>query len=85
MGGLSALTAPLTAEDGERVRAALRHYAEAGARLEQVATRADRILARIEAGEGTIGGAHKDPQLYEDLRALVSDLRKHPWKILWKD
>jgi phospholipid/cholesterol/gamma-HCH transport system substrate-binding protein len=50
-----------------------------------VAARAERLLARIEAGEGTLGAMQKDPQIYEDLKALITDLRKHPWKVLWKD
>ena len=85
LGGLSALTGDLTPQDGEQLRAALHSYSAAGAHLEQVAARAERLLARMEAGEGTLGAMQKDPQLYEDLKALVTDLRKHPWKVLWKD
>jgi phospholipid/cholesterol/gamma-HCH transport system substrate-binding protein len=85
LGGLAALTGDLSPQDGERLRAALQSYTAAGAHLEQVTARAERLLARIEAGEGTLGALQKDPQLYEDLKALVTDLRKHPWKVLWKD
>jgi phospholipid/cholesterol/gamma-HCH transport system substrate-binding protein len=53
--------------------------------LEQIAGRADRVLGRLEAGEGTGGALLKDPALYDELRTLVTDLRKHPWKVLWKD
>ncbi|HET9449859.1 MAG TPA: MCE family protein, partial [Aggregicoccus sp.] len=85
LGGLSALTGELTPQDGEQLRAALRSYSAAGIHLEQVAARAERLLARMEAGEGTLGAMQKDAQLYEDLKALITDLRKHPWKVLWKD
>jgi phospholipid/cholesterol/gamma-HCH transport system substrate-binding protein len=27
----------------------------------------------------------KDPTHHDELRTLVTDLRKHPWKLLWKD
>jgi phospholipid/cholesterol/gamma-HCH transport system substrate-binding protein len=85
LNGLANVTGGLTPEDGERVRTALASYTAAGAHLQQVAARADRLLARMEAGEGTLGAMQKDPQLYEELKALVTDLRKHPWKVLWKD
>jgi phospholipid/cholesterol/gamma-HCH transport system substrate-binding protein len=85
LGGLAALTGDLSPQDGERLRAALQSYTAAGAHLEQVTARAERLLARIEAGEGTLGSLQKDPQLYDDLKALITDLRKHPWKVLWKD
>ena len=50
-----------------------------------MALRADRILKRLEAGEGTAGAMLQDKQVYDDLKNLLSDLRKHPWKMLWKD
>jgi len=85
LGGLAAVSGGLTSEDGARVKEALARYSSAGQHLEAVALRAERLLARIEAGEGTLGGLQKDPRVYEDLRDLVSDLKKHPWKVLWKE
>jgi phospholipid/cholesterol/gamma-HCH transport system substrate-binding protein len=84
LGGLAALSGDLTPEDGARLKEALARYARAGEQLDRVATRAERILARIEAGEGTIGGLQKDPALYQDMKALLEDLKQHPWKVLWK-
>lgn len=85
LGGLATVLGPLTPEDGQQLKLALERYTAAGAQLEQLAARADRVLARIEEGEGTGGALLKDPTLYDELRTLVTDLRKHPWKILWKD
>jgi phospholipid/cholesterol/gamma-HCH transport system substrate-binding protein len=83
--GLAAVTGTLTPEDGQRLKVALEHFTAAGVQLEQVAARADRVLARLEAGEGTGGALLSDPTLYNELRTLVTDLRKHPWKVLWKN
>jgi phospholipid/cholesterol/gamma-HCH transport system substrate-binding protein len=85
LGGLAALSSGFTPEDGQKLRQAIHKYAAAGEKLEAMATRGDRILARLEAGEGTVGGAMKDPALYNELKELVTDLRKHPWKLIWKD
>lgn len=85
LSGLAAVTGELDAEDGARVKLALERYTEAGKKLDEIATRADRLLARIEAGDGTMGALYKDPQVYDDLRSLLTDLRKHPWKVLWKE
>ncbi len=46
----------------------------------ELAAKADRVLAKIESGEGTTGAVLKDLTLYDELRTLVTDLRKHPWK-----
>ncbi|HVE87071.1 MAG TPA: MCE family protein, partial [Myxococcales bacterium] len=84
MAGLAAATQGLTAEDGARAQKALASYAAAGEKLDRIATRAERVLARLEAGEGTLGAMAKDDQLYKDLKDLIADLKAHPWKVLWK-
>ena len=72
-------------EDGRKLKEAIGKYSAAGEKLDSIATRADRILAKLEAGEGTLGATLKDKQVYDDLKSLLADLRKHPWKMLWKD
>ena len=84
MNGVAQVAGGLDAKDGERLKLALERYTAAGEKLDAMAARADRLLTRIEAGEGTIGALNKDRQVYEDLRGLLSDLREHPWKVLWK-
>jgi phospholipid/cholesterol/gamma-HCH transport system substrate-binding protein len=84
MAGLAAVSGALTQEDGERASKALASYAAAGEKLDRIAARAERVLARLEAGEGTLGALQKDDQLYKDLKDLIADLKAHPWKVLWK-
>jgi phospholipid/cholesterol/gamma-HCH transport system substrate-binding protein len=85
LNGLSMVAGGLDAKDGEQLKLALERYTAAGEKLDQMAAKADRLLARIDAGEGTVGALQKDKQVYDDLRTLLSDLRKHPWKMLWKE
>jgi phospholipid/cholesterol/gamma-HCH transport system substrate-binding protein len=85
LGGLANLTGGFTEQDGEKVRTAVTRYSAAGEKLDSLAARADRLLAKIEAGEGSLGAFSKDKQVYDDLKSLLSDIRKHPWKILWKE
>ena len=42
------------------------------------------LIQKLKAGEGTVGKLLYDDRLYEELEALVSDLRRHPWKLFWK-
>ncbi|HEY3452351.1 MAG TPA: MlaD family protein [Myxococcales bacterium] len=83
--GAAAVAGAFTAEDGQKLKEALARYEKAGAQLNDVAAKAEKLLTRIEAGEGTIGGMVKDPAVYDDLKTLVTDLKKHPWKVLWKE
>lgn len=44
----------------------------------------DESLVRIKNKEGTVGKLLYDDTIYKELEALVTDLRRHPWKIFWK-
>jgi hypothetical protein len=41
-------------------------------------------VVRIKNGEGTIGKLLYDDAIYNELEALVIDIRKHPWKLFIK-
>jgi phospholipid/cholesterol/gamma-HCH transport system substrate-binding protein len=85
LGGLAAVAGPLTEEDGKRLKATLVKAQELTGTLDGMANRADGLLKKMEAGDGTLGALMKDKQVYDDLKTLLADLRKHPWKMLWKD
>jgi len=42
------------------------------------------ILTDIEKGEGNLGKLLNDEKIYNDLEELVTDIKKHPWKLLFK-
>jgi phospholipid/cholesterol/gamma-HCH transport system substrate-binding protein len=52
--------------------------------LESVSSRLDSQMQRIEKGEGTLGVLANDKKLGDDLRDLIHDLKKNPWKLFWK-
>ncbi len=62
------------------------------ARLDDIATRADRTLANVDTmvakmrrGEGTVGQLMTDEEIYDDLKELLRDIKHHPWKLIWED
>lgn len=68
-----------------RSDATLAQLEAAGARLEEVSSSLGRILARIEAGEGTLGLLSTDEALYRNLTSaaasmerLLEDVRENP-------
>jgi len=85
LGGLAAVAGPLTEEDGHRLKAMIAKYQAAGDKLDVIAARADRVMAKLESGDGSLGALMKDKEVYDDLKSLLADIRKHPWKMLWKD
>ena len=41
-------------------------------------------IAKINEGKGTVGKLLYDDTVYNELEAMVKDLRRHPWKLFWK-
>jgi phospholipid/cholesterol/gamma-HCH transport system substrate-binding protein len=44
----------------------------------------DESLVKIINKQGTVGKLLYDDAIYNELEALIMDLRKHPWKLFWK-
>jgi phospholipid/cholesterol/gamma-HCH transport system substrate-binding protein len=72
-------------EDVEHVKDVITRLDTLAGQLQQVSTRADSLLAGIQRGEGSLGKAVKDPQVFEDLRALLAEIRAKPWRLVWKE
>lgn len=43
------------------------------------------ITAGIGAGRGTVGQLIIDQEIYDDLKEMLRDLKRHPWKMLWRE
>lgn len=54
-------------------------------RLDSMTKDGQALLEMVRRGEGTIGGLVQDPQVYDDLKEMMRDLKRHPWKMLWRD
>ena len=50
-----------------------------------VVDKLDGILADLRAGKGTAGALLAREELYADIKEMVRDLKRNPWKFLWKE
>jgi phospholipid/cholesterol/gamma-HCH transport system substrate-binding protein len=57
---------------------------EIALKLEKVADSLDAVLNQVRTGQGTVGKLIYDQGLYDDVEAMVKDLRQNPWKLLSK-
>jgi len=46
---------------------------------------ANGIVSDLRAGKGTAGALLSRDELYSDLRELIRDLKRNPWKFFWKE
>lgn len=57
---------------------------EIGLLAKNIAVSLEEGVKRIEDKEGTVGKLLYDDTIYNDLAAMIKDLRAHPWKLFWK-
>ncbi len=53
--------------------------------IESSSASLSQILGKVEKGDGTLGKFLTEDVIYNEMEALVKDVRAHPWKLLKKD
>lgn len=43
------------------------------------------LVAGLSTGRGTVGQLIVDQEIYDDLKEMLRDLKRHPWKMLWRE
>lgn len=46
---------------------------------------ANGAVTDLRGGKGTVGAIFTKSEVYEDIREMVRDLRRNPWKLIWKE
>lgn len=54
-------------------------------RVSKTTTEAQQLVGDLRAGKGTAGQFLRDEQMYDDVKEMVRDLKRNPWKFLWRE
>lgn len=54
------------------------------ASLQETMATLDALLKDMHEGRGTVGKLFTDDKLYTDIEEMFADLKKHPWKLLYR-
>ena len=63
----------------------LDNAATAAGRAGTLLDNANGMVTDLRAGKGTAGALLSRDDLYSDLRELIRDLKRNPWKFFWKE
>jgi phospholipid/cholesterol/gamma-HCH transport system substrate-binding protein len=74
----------LIGEDPLPMQEAGKILKDIGTKIEALATDLRQSIVRLNNEEGTVGKLLYDDTLYNELEALVVDIKKHPWKLFYK-
>jgi len=72
-------------EEQKSIRQSLQKLQDIAQRADATVARLDRMVTRIENGEGTVGQMLSDEEIYDDLKELLRDIKQHPWKLTWEE
>jgi phospholipid/cholesterol/gamma-HCH transport system substrate-binding protein len=83
--GVDAATSLVQGEDKKKIIRAIDELTTLSVKADRIATDAQVLVANVRAGKGSAGLFLKDEQLYEDIKEMVRDLKRNPWKFFWKE
>ena len=83
--GVENVTSTIGPNEKVKIQKALDELTTVGDKAEKLATDAQSIVAEVKRGHGTAGALLVDQQIYDDLKELVRDLKRNPWKFFWKE
>jgi len=72
-------------EEQAKLKKTLDDVADLAGRADATIADAQALVTRVRKGEGTVGALMKDEEVYDDLQAMIRDLRHNPWKLFWKN
>ncbi len=75
------LTEPRLANIDKAIESAGGAAGKAGTLLDNT----NGVVVDLRAGKGTVGSLLSRDELYSDLRELIRDLKRNPWKFFWKE
>ncbi|HET7502886.1 MAG TPA: MlaD family protein [Kofleriaceae bacterium] len=79
------VTGMITEQRLAGVDRALDSAATAAGRAGALLENANGVVGDLRAGKGTAGALLSRDELYSDLRELIRDLKRNPWKLFWKE
>jgi phospholipid/cholesterol/gamma-HCH transport system substrate-binding protein len=83
--GLTNMTSIVGPGERKKLILALEELTRLSDKAEKLATDAQAVVADVKKGKGTAGALLVDQQIYDDLKELVRDLKRNPWKFFWKE
>ncbi len=79
------VTGIVTEERVDRALSAADKAATAAVKAGGLIDNVDGLVTDLRAGKGTAGALLVKEEVYLDLRELIRDLKRNPWKFFWKE
>jgi phospholipid/cholesterol/gamma-HCH transport system substrate-binding protein len=85
LGEATRVASLVTADRVERTVVAIDRASATAGKAGALLDNANGMLTDLRAGKGTAGKLLSKDELYADIREMVRDLKRNPWKVFWKE
>lgn len=79
------VTGSITEQRLERALSAVDRVAETAEGASVLIDNTNGMVSDIRQGKGTVGSLLVRDEIYADLREMIRDLKRNPWKFFWKE
>jgi phospholipid/cholesterol/gamma-HCH transport system substrate-binding protein len=83
--GAIEVTSLVGPKERDKVMDVLDRVVRLSKKAEKIAGDTVAVVRSIRRGKGTAGALVMEREVYEDLRELIRDLKRNPWKFFWKE
>ena len=83
--GVGNATSVVGPKDRDKVARLLDALVASAQRADRMTSDAEAVVSAMRQGKGTAGGLLVDSQIYDDVKEMVRDLKRNPWKFFWKE
>jgi len=84
-GALAEAREVLGPEQRADIKSAIRSAAAVASKANLTLGDAQQIMAHTKRGQGTLGALLMEEAAYDDVQELLRDLRRNPWKLIWRE
>lgn len=75
----------LTTERRPQIERTLDNVERVTTNLDATTTDVRGMVQDVKDGKGSVGALLKDEEIYDDLKETLRELKRRPWKIIWKE
>ena len=83
--GVDNITSTVGPGEKKKIQDALDHLLQVSEKAQGIAADANVLVGDIRRGKGTAGALIVNQEIYDDLKEMVRDLKRNPWKFFWKE
>jgi phospholipid/cholesterol/gamma-HCH transport system substrate-binding protein len=75
----------LVRNNEERVQKTITNLERSSEKLVTISDDVEVVVNRVKDGQGTVGALLQEREVYDDLKEVLRQIKRKPWKIIWKE